>query len=64
MERYLRPGEICQLLKIKRPTLWRWRQKGQFPEAQLLGPGSIGWLESVVREWQASRPSAGKSLNP
>ena len=59
MERYLRTSEICERLGVGRITIFRWRRAGLFPEPKILGPGTIGWPESVIREWQESRPSAG-----
>lgn len=39
-------------------TLRRWWKEGLFPQPRQLGPNSIGFLESEVENWLASRPPA------
>lgn len=35
--------------------LWRLEKAGRFPRRMKLGPNSVGWLESEIDEWIASR---------
>lgn len=37
-------------------TVWRWIRKGSFPKALKLGPNSIGWKYSSVKNWIETRP--------
>lgn len=63
MEKFVRTAELCERLGIRRPTLHRWRRSGLFPEPKVLGPGSVGWPESVLEEWAKNRPDAGRKVN-
>ena len=57
--RFLRTKDVCEMLGVHRMTLWKWRREGTFPKGQLIGPRTVGWLESEVEEWMKSRPPAG-----
>jgi len=37
-------------------TIYRLVAAGQFPRQRQLSPGRVGWLESEVAAWIASRP--------
>ena len=50
--------EILALTSASRVTLWRWEHKGLFPARRQIGPRRVGWLQSEVDEWLASRPKA------
>jgi prophage regulatory protein len=53
---FFRPADICNLLRISRPTLWRLRRAGQFPAPVSLSKRSIGWRRADVEAWVGSRP--------
>jgi len=36
-ERFLKPSEVCALLRISRGTLWNLRKSGQFPASIRVG---------------------------
>lgn len=44
------------LLPITRQTLWRWVRSGKFPAPLRLGESRVGWRESDVSRWLATRP--------
>jgi len=52
----LRASETMKLVGLSRTTLWRMERRGDFPKRLRLGPSTVGWLESEVQDWIASRP--------
>lgn len=36
-ERFLKPGEVCAMLRISRSTLWSLRKSGDFPASFRIG---------------------------
>lgn len=57
--KFLRPMDVCALLGISRPTLWRLRRAGSFPHPTALSQRSIGWRRAEVEAWIASRAKVG-----
>ena len=54
--RVLRAREVCRLIGLSRPTLWRLVQRKQFPEPfTLSSPAAVGWCERDVSSWIAAR---------
>ena len=54
--RYLTEAQVGRLTLLSRSTIWRERRKGSFPSPRKLAPGRIGYLESEIATWLASRP--------
>jgi predicted DNA-binding transcriptional regulator AlpA len=53
----LRPRQVMALLGISRTTLWRlWSRQKLLPPPLQLGPNSVGWRESELRDFLAGRP--------
>ena len=52
----LRPPEVMERTGLSRTTLWRRVRAGTFPPPTELGENSIGWPDSVIAVWLASRP--------
>lgn len=52
---FLRVADVCALLRISRPTLWRLRRANEFPAPTCLSRRSIGWLRKDVASWTRSR---------
>ena len=52
----LRTNEVCDLVGVGRPTLWRWRKAGTFPAPVRLGPRAVGWRAEDVQAWIDARP--------
>jgi prophage regulatory protein len=51
IDRVMRKPEVLNTVGVSDPTLWRMEKKQRFPKRLKLGPGSVGWFESEVREW-------------
>lgn len=60
LDRILRIIEVLDHVGVSSATLYRWCGDGLFPRPVKLGPNSVGWRESAVREWLASREPAGE----
>ena len=59
LDRVVRARELTSRLGVTRNTVHRWIKRGLFPAAQRLGPNSMGWRETEVAAWLATRPPAG-----
>ena len=57
----LRPAEVAETLGVHRSTLWRWRQRGDFPAPLRLGPNAVGFRRSAIEAWIESRQSGDSS---
>ena len=53
--RVLRRPEVEERVGLARSTLYKLIGLGKFPEPIRLGTNSVGWLESDIEEWLASR---------
>ncbi len=56
-DRVLREREVRQLTGLARTTRWSWARRGLFPAPVPLVKGgrAMGWHESEVRRWIATR---------
>lgn len=54
-DRIIRERECRERTGLARNTRWRMMRRGEFPQSRQLGRGSIGWLESEIAAWIASR---------
>lgn len=52
---FLRVNDVCRLLRISKPTLWRLRRAHDFPEPTDLTDRVVGWRRSDVDSWLSSR---------
>lgn len=59
MDRIIRERECRQLTGLSRTTRWVLERRGLFPTRRRLTANSIGWLESELRTWMASREARG-----
>jgi predicted DNA-binding transcriptional regulator AlpA len=50
--------DVCQLLRISKPTLWRIRRSGDFPDPTTVTERIFGWRRSEIDGWLASRPNS------
>lgn len=55
---YLRASDLCRLLRISKPTLWRLRRTRGFPEPTEVTDRLIAWRRSEVEEWLGRVASA------
>lgn len=56
-------AEVCRLLRISKPTLWRLRQAERFPQPTEVTDRVIAWRRSKVEEWLTARRSGGGASN-
>jgi prophage regulatory protein len=47
---------------LSRMTIYRLENRSEFPQRKQLSPNSVGWLESEVDEWIATRRSPQSRL--
>lgn len=50
--------EVANLLKISRPSLWRWCREGKFPSPIKIGENSSRWRACDVESWLARKIEA------
>ena len=55
IERALRLKQVCQLTGLGRSMIYQMQAEGRFPQRIKLGERAVGWLESEVRDWLATR---------
>ena len=53
--RFLRFSEVQAKIGLSRSSLWRMERANLFPKRKRLGQNSVGWLESEIDEWIATR---------
>jgi prophage regulatory protein len=54
-ERALRLRQVSQLTGLGRSMIYQMQAEGRFPQRIKLGDRAVGWLESEVRDWLATR---------
>ena len=57
-DRFIREPEVKRITGLSRTTRWRLERKGKFPPRRQLSENAIGWLESEIRAWIASRTAS------
>lgn len=55
---YLRLPAVLDQTGLNSSTLYRYKKLGLFPRPHQLGPRTVGWLQSEIDEWLASREAA------
>jgi prophage regulatory protein len=50
-ERLVPYDEVLDRVPVNRSTLWRMRQKGEFPEPVKIGARRVAWRESDLTRW-------------
>jgi prophage regulatory protein len=58
-DRILRLKTVADRSGLSRSTIYRRIPKGEFPAPVSLGGTSVGWRESAINTWIASRDAAG-----
>ena len=43
--------EVIQRISLSAATIWRLRQRRDFPEPIPLSPGRVGWRETDIAAW-------------
>lgn len=60
IDRFISQKEVLAQTSLSRMTIYRMRQKGEFPSPVYLNKNRtrVAWRESEVQQWMASRHSA------
>jgi len=56
-DRLLSWPKVRDLTGLSRTTAWRLQRSGDFPCPVVISPGRVGWRESELAAWNASRRS-------
>jgi prophage regulatory protein len=59
-ERALRLRQVSHLTGLGRSMIYQMQAEGRFPRRIKLGERAVGWLESEVRDWLATRVDASR----
>ena len=59
--RLLRFPELHALVSLSRSTVWRMERAGSFPQRRQISARAVGWRESEIIAWIASRAVIGTS---
>lgn len=57
----LRAADVCSLLSISEPTLYRWIRAGNFPRGIKYGDRCVAWERSTLDAWLASKKQAASA---
>jgi prophage regulatory protein len=57
----LRVADVCTLLSITQPTLYRWMHAGTFPKGIHYSTRCVGWERATVEAWLAEKKLASNS---
>lgn len=60
--RFIRPKELCKMLGISIPTLYRWDKKGILPPKREIGPNTVGYRSDEIQEFIENRPEVKKEV--
>jgi predicted DNA-binding transcriptional regulator AlpA len=63
-ERLLAWRTVRELTGLSRTTAWRLQKRGEFPLPVVMSPGRVGWRETEVEAWQASRAPRSTATDP
>ena len=58
----IRMKQLTKLIGLSQPTIFRLRQRGDFPEPVKLSPGAKGYLFSDIESWLKHK-TAKKTLS-
>lgn len=60
----IRPRQLCRMLSISIPTLYRWESIGQVPIKKVrIGPNVVGYRRTDVERWMSGEtkdPGTGR----
>lgn len=62
MTRMLDVQEVMDLTGLSRTTIWRREKAGEFPQRREVSPRRVGWLDTEITEWLATRPKGIRPL--
>jgi|TARA_B110000908_G_C10151342_1_gene401495 prophage regulatory protein len=47
--------QLEKLIKVSRPTLYRWMKNGDFPKPVHMGANMVRWKASDIENWLAEK---------
>lgn len=62
--RYLAWKEVALATGLSRTTAWRLQKRGEFPAPYVISRGRVGYRESEVEAWKATRGHRGGASIP
>jgi predicted DNA-binding transcriptional regulator AlpA len=54
----LSPSAVYRAIGLNSSTVWRLRQRGDFPEPIRLSPGRVGYRRADIERWLQARAEA------
>ena len=60
MDRVLRQRGVLKLVGLSRVTVWRLERDNLFPRRRRIGRQAVGWVESEIKTWLATRPQGAQ----
>jgi len=52
---FIRTSELCELLRISKPTLWRLRRRRDFPQPTGMTDRVVAWRRADIEHWLRTR---------
>ncbi|MFO1209588.1 MAG: AlpA family phage regulatory protein [Amaricoccus sp.] len=53
--RFLRVREVCGLIGVSKPTLYKWIKRGEFPGQVSISHNRVGFLETEVMAFMEAK---------
>ena len=63
-DRLLRRRQVEEITGMRRSSIYRLMQSGDFPPPVRVGPAAVRWKESDITGWMESRPIARSQSGP
>lgn len=60
-ERFLRVGEVSEMVSLGKTTIYKYVAEGTFPAPCPTGGNRVAWLRSEVLRWMRERAAARQS---
>jgi len=54
MKLFYSENEIAELTGLSRPTVWRMKKRGEFPQSVKISQGRIAYPADAIHEWAES----------
>jgi prophage regulatory protein len=63
-DRFIREPLVKEVTGLSRTTRWRLERSGKFPARRKLSENAVGWLETEILEWVATRKVLASANRP
>lgn len=61
-DRVIRTAELCKMLGMSRPTVYRLLKSGDLPAGLHIGPKARGWRLSTIMRWLDAKEEQAMEL--